>query len=154
MLDFLIRNGVIADGIQGSAVGIKDGLIDFIGGDTDLPAANTVIDAGGGLISPPFVDPHFHFENAFMMGSRTNLSGTLNEAIEIFNEDKIKITVPEIMARAEKTIDMALANGIGWNRPHPVPVQAWSPMFPEHKSDTPGDGFQISVQQRSGWADS
>ena len=118
MLDYVVKNCVIADGIEGSAVGIKDGKIDFIGSYADLPSAETVIDAGGGLISPPFVDPHFHFENAFMMGSRPNLSGTLNEAIEIFNEDKLKITVPEIMARAEKTINMALTNGIGWNRSH------------------------------------
>ena len=118
MLDFAIKNGIIADGIPGSALGIRDGIIDFIGSDSELPPASTVIDADGGLISPPFIDPHFHFENAFMMGSRPNHSGTLNEAIEIFNADKLKITVPEIMARAEKTIDLAMANGILWNRSH------------------------------------
>jgi len=118
MLEYAVTNGVIADGIPGTALGIKAGLIEFIGPDSELPSAQTVIDAQGGLISPPFVDPHFHFENAFMMGSRTNQSGTLNEAIEIFNEDKLKITVPEIMARAEQTIDLAMANGILWNRSH------------------------------------
>jgi cytosine/creatinine deaminase len=119
MLDFLITNGVLDDGTQCTALGIKDGKISLIETEmTTPPPARTVIDAGGGMISPPFIDSHFHFENAFMMGSRPNLSTTLGEAIEIFNEDKLKITVPEIMPRAEKTISMALTNGILWSRSH------------------------------------
>lgn len=119
MLDFLITNGVLDNGDQCTALGIKDGKISLLETEvTAPPPAKVVLDAGGGMISPPFIDSHFHFENAFMMGSRPNLSTTLQEAIEIFNEDKLKITVPEIMERAEKTISMAMANGILWSRSH------------------------------------
>jgi cytosine deaminase len=118
MLDIAVKNGVLADKLEGTAVGMKNGVIEYIGSDAGLPDAKAVLDANGGMISPPFVDPHFHFENAFMMGSRVNQSGTLLEAIEIFNEDKLLITPEEIMPRAQQTIEMAMKNGILWNRSH------------------------------------
>jgi len=44
-----------------------------------------VIDAGGRLLSPPFVDAHFHLDAALSHGlPRINASGTLLEGIRLW----------------------------------------------------------------------
>ena len=65
-MDLVIRNGLIVDGsgLPGylGDVGIDDGRIVSVGrplGDVD---AGRVIDAGGHVIAPGFVDPHTHLD--------------------------------------------------------------------------------------------
>jgi cytosine deaminase len=44
--------------------------------------AGEVIDVSGDLVSPPFVDPHFHMDATLSYGQpRINASGTLLEGI-------------------------------------------------------------------------
>jgi N-acyl-D-amino-acid deacylase len=62
--DLLIKNGTVVDG-TGSArrqadVAVKDGKIAEIGKITD--GAARVIDAGGLIVAPGFVDPHTHYD--------------------------------------------------------------------------------------------
>ncbi len=64
MLDLVIRNGRIVDGTglpgyQGD-VGIADGRIVAVG--TVRDEAAQVIDAGGKVVCPGFIDPHTHFD--------------------------------------------------------------------------------------------
>ena len=65
-MDLVIRNGLIVDGtgLPGylGDIGIEDGRIVSVGrplGDVD---ADRVIDAGGHVIAPGFVDPHTHLD--------------------------------------------------------------------------------------------
>ena len=55
--------------------------------------AGRVIDATGDLVSPPFVDPHFHMDATLSYGlPRINASGTLLEGIALWGELKPMLT--------------------------------------------------------------
>ncbi len=65
MLDLLLKNGQYPDfeaGVMKSAnLGVKDGKIAYIGGET--PQAAETADVSGCVVSPGFIDIHMHEEN-------------------------------------------------------------------------------------------
>lgn len=63
--------------------------------------AAQVIDATGDLVTPPFVDPHFHMDATLSYGlPRVNASGTLLEGISLWGELRDTATVDEMISRA------------------------------------------------------
>ena len=68
----------------------------------DLDAeAGRVVDASGCLVSPPFVDPHFHMDATLSYGiPRINASGTLLEGIALWGELKPLLTHEAVKERA------------------------------------------------------
>ncbi|HRO12088.1 MAG TPA: cytosine deaminase, partial [Amaricoccus sp.] len=72
-LDLLIKGGTLPDGTVAD-IGITGDTIVAIG---NLPTdAHRTIDATGDLVSPPFVDPHFHMDATLSYGlPRINASG-------------------------------------------------------------------------------
>ncbi|MEC8037575.1 MAG: amidohydrolase family protein, partial [Pseudomonadota bacterium] len=81
--------------------------------------AREIIDAEGYLVSPPFVDPHFHLDATLSLGTpRMNVSGTLLEGIGLWGELKPIQSVDDIMERALRYCDLAAAKGIGAIRSH------------------------------------
>jgi cytosine deaminase len=81
--------------------------------------AGEVIDAGGMLVSPPFVDPHFHMDATLSLGSpRMNVSGTLLEGIALWGELKPLQSIEDIIERALRYCDLAVSKGIGAIRSH------------------------------------
>ncbi len=70
------------------------------------------IDATGGLVTPPFVNPHVHLDKA-RLGAvmRPNVSQTLEEAIRITWEFKRAYTVDDILRRAGAVVEMAVREG-------------------------------------------
>ena len=84
MLDLLITNATLPDGRQSISVAVRDGRIVEVAPGLQAPAHET-IDAGGLLLSPPFVDAHFHLDSALTYGQpRVNASGTLLEGIALW----------------------------------------------------------------------
>ena len=78
-----------------------------------------VIEGHGGLISPPFVDAHFHLDATLSLGHpRLNQSGTLFEGIQIWAEQKPALTEEGIAQRAEELIRWAVARGTLAMRTH------------------------------------
>ncbi len=74
-------------------------------------AANE-IDAGGNLVSPPFVDPHVHLDAVFLDGRNTyNRSGTLLEGIKNWGTEKLTLTEEEIYQNALRAVRWYVANG-------------------------------------------
>jgi cytosine/creatinine deaminase len=58
-----------------------------------------VIDAAGDLVSPPFVDPHFHMDATLSYGQpRINASGTLLEGIALWGELREQATVEAMVS--------------------------------------------------------
>jgi N-acyl-D-amino-acid deacylase len=64
MFDVIVKNGLVVDGSGGPGfrgdVAVKDGRIAAVG--QGLGEARTVVDAGGRVIAPGFIDPHTHFD--------------------------------------------------------------------------------------------
>jgi cytosine deaminase len=70
------------------------------------------LDVRGRLVSPPFVDSHFHMDATLSVGRpRTNESGTLLEGIQIWAEQKPLLTVDDVRERALEFCRWAIARG-------------------------------------------
>ncbi|MCK4713919.1 MAG: amidohydrolase family protein, partial [Marinosulfonomonas sp.] len=115
--DLLVINAVLPDGTAAN-IGCTGGKIVAVGRDV-TGDAGVVLDAGAQLVSPPFVDPHFHMDATLSLGRpRMNVSGTLLEGIALWGELKPQQTVDEIIARALRYCDLAVSMGIGAIRSH------------------------------------
>ena len=116
--DLLVKNATLPDGQTGMDIACAGGLIVAVGRGIDGEAKQT-IDAAGQLVSPPFVDPHFHMDATLSLGNpRLNQSGTLLEGIALWGELKPLQSVDDIIARALRYCDLAVAMGIGAIRSH------------------------------------
>jgi cytosine deaminase len=115
--DCLVRGGVLADGTRAD-IGIVGDRIAAIA--PDLPAeAGEIVDAGGHLVSPPFVDVHFHMDATLSYGlPRINRSGTLLEGIALWGELKPHLTHEAVAERAMAYIDWAVSMGLLAVRTH------------------------------------
>ena len=119
----LIRNATLPDGRTGIDVLVQAGRIAAIGpqlfaGQT-APAGVQQIDAQGWLLSPPFVDAHFHLDATLSHGlPRTNASGTLLEGIALWGELKPLLTQDALIERALQYCDWAVARGLLAIRSH------------------------------------
>ncbi len=118
MLDLLITNANLPDGRRGQSIGILGGKIAEVSPSITADAAQT-IDAGGMLVSPPFVDAHFHMDATLSYGvPRVNESGTLLEGIALWGELKPHLTQDALVERALAYCDWAVAKGLLAIRSH------------------------------------
>jgi len=117
-MDLIIRNANLPDGRIGIDIGIKDGKIVAL--ESSLSAKSPEeIDASGYLVSPPFVDAHFHMDATLSLGLPSlNQSGTLLEGIALWGELKPHLTVEAIKERALRYCDLAVARGLLAIRSH------------------------------------
>ncbi len=118
MLDLILRDCALPDGRTGQDIGITQGRITAIG--PSLPAsAATEIQVGGQLVTPPFVDAHFHMDSTLSYGQpRINESGTLLEGIALWGELKPLLVQEAIVERAMAYCDWAVARGLLAIRSH------------------------------------
>jgi cytosine deaminase len=116
--DLVVRNATLPDGRSGQDVLVADGRIVAIAPGIAASARETV-DAGGLLLSPPFVDAHFHMDATLSYGlPRVNASGTLLEGIALWGELKPLLTQEVIVERALAYCDWAVAKGLLAIRSH------------------------------------
>ncbi|MDR9771840.1 amidohydrolase family protein [Rhizobium hidalgonense] len=118
MFDLIVRNANLPDGRTGIDIGIEGDRI--IAVERDLQAqAGEEIDATGRLVSPPFVDPHFHMDATLSLGlPRMNVSGTLLEGIALWGELRPIVTKEELVDRALRYCDLAVTQGLLFIRSH------------------------------------
>jgi cytosine deaminase len=115
--DILVREGILPDGTTAD-IGISGGRIAAIGPKLEGEAGQ-VVDAGGSLVSPPFVDPHFHMDATLSYGiPRINASGTLLEGIALWGELKALLTHEAVKERALRYCDWAVSMGLLAIRTH------------------------------------
>ncbi|MBB4237274.1 amidohydrolase family protein [Rhizobium esperanzae] len=118
MFDLIVRNANLPDGRTGIDIGIEGDRI--IAVEPNLQAqAGEEIDATGRLVSPPFVDPHFHMDATLSLGlPRMNVSGTLLEGIALWGELRPIVTKEELVDRALRYCDLAVTQGLLFIRSH------------------------------------
>lgn len=117
-LDLLVKNATLPDGRTGQDIAVTGGRITAI--EPGIAAeAGRVIDAGGLLVAPPFVDCHFHMDATLSLGlPRLNQSGTLLEGIALWGELKPLLTHEAVIERALRYCDLAVSQGLLAVRSH------------------------------------
>lgn len=116
--DLIIRNASLPDGRTGQSILCRDGRIAEVGAVPEIAGARE-IDAKGYLVSPPFVDAHFHMDATLSLGQpRLNRSGTLLEGIALWGELKPLLTHAAVIERALRYCDLAVSQGLLAIRTH------------------------------------
>ena len=115
--DLIVKGGTLPDGrtadiaVSGDRIAAVEPRIEA--------EAGRVIDASGCLVSPPFVDPHFHMDATLSYGiPRINASGTLLEGIALWGELKPLLTREAVKERALAYCDWAVSMGLLAIRTH------------------------------------
>ncbi|HAT30449.1 MAG TPA: cytosine deaminase [Janthinobacterium sp.] len=117
-MDVVIRNASLPDGRRQMDIAIQGGRIAAVGPALALSAGRE-IDAAGDLVTPPFVDAHFHLDATLSYGlPRVNESGTLLEGIALWGELKPQLTQDALIERAMRYCDWAVARGLLAIRSH------------------------------------
>jgi len=118
MFDLIVRNANLPDGRSGIDIGVQGTKIAEVS--TTIEAAATEeIDATSRLVSPPFVDPHFHMDATLSLGlPRLNRSGTLLEGIALWGELRPTLTREALVERALRYCDLAVTQGLLYIRSH------------------------------------
>ncbi|RWP04005.1 amidohydrolase family protein [Mesorhizobium sp.] len=115
--DLIVRGGTLPDG-RVADIGISGETIAAIE-PVMQGSARTEVDARGNLVSPPFVDPHFHMDATLSYGiPRINASGTLLEGISLWGELKPLLTHEAVRDRALTYCDWAVSMGLLAIRTH------------------------------------
>jgi cytosine/creatinine deaminase len=118
-MTLFVRNATLPDGRTGQDLRIASGRIEAIGPALPAPDGAQIIDAQGLLLSPPFVDAHFHLDATLSHGlPRINQSGTLLEGIALWGELKPLLTQEALVERALQYCDWAVAKGLLAIRTH------------------------------------
>ncbi len=108
--DLLISDATRLDDGESVCIGIRDGRIGAIEEELKGSAA-AHIDAHGGLVTPSFIEAHFHLDKVL---SRDRL-GALGpeEAFARAREVKRDFTVADVEERASRALELAVAHGTG-----------------------------------------
>ncbi len=117
-LDLLVKNAVLPEG--GAPVDIAAAAGRIVAVEPGITAeAGRILDAGGLLVAPPFVDCHFHMDATLSLGiPRLNQSGTLLEGIALWGELKPLLTHEAVVERALRYCDLAVSQGLLAIRSH------------------------------------
>lgn len=115
--NMIIKNATVRGFDESVDILIIDGKIEKI--EDSIEADCKIVDANGGLVLPPFIEPHIHLDTTLTAGEpKWNESGTLFEGIELWSERKTILTKEDVKTRAKKTIQWQIANGIQYIRTH------------------------------------
>ena len=109
-------NAVIYGHEGASEILVEDGI--FVGFGKDLGGADQVIDLEGSLVIPPYVDSHLHLDY-YMVGKTDkakNESGTLFEAIDIWNDFKKGTSKEEMKERIKAAVLECASHGTQYIR--------------------------------------
>jgi cytosine/creatinine deaminase len=130
VIDLLVRDARLAGTEGGVDLHVDDGRFVAIvphAASQEEGAARTVVEAGGQLVSAPFVEPHVHLDAVLTAGEpRWNESGTLWEGIACWSERKPMLTREDVVGRVEQVLRWYAANGTLHVRSH---VDVTDPSF-------------------------
>ena len=117
-MDTILRNSRIADGPGAPLVdiGIENGRIAAI--QAGLTAEAQVVELGGALVTPGFVETHIHLDKSCILDRLSSQQGGLNEAIGEVARLKQGFTAEDVYERAKRTLEKCVVNGTTHIRTH------------------------------------
>ena len=106
--------------LDGSTVDIliSKGRIERISPAGVVKPSGEILNASGGLVSPPYADPHLHLDAVLLGHSCPNQSGTLKEGIRNWAVARENLTEEDLLRRANLAVRWCVANGTGRIRTH------------------------------------
>jgi cytosine deaminase len=115
----LIKNVYIENAEKATDIRISGGVFEEIKEDLTPQPGEEVLDMGGKLALPPFIESHVHLDTCLTAGDPVwNLSGTLFEGIETWSKRKEKLTKADVKERVNRAIRMQASNGVQYVRTH------------------------------------
>ena len=116
-MDHILRGAVVAGGDGTSLdIGIADGRIAEI--EPQIEADAPVLDVGGRLVAPGFIETHIHLDKACILDRCRSERGDLAEAIDEVARVKREFTAEDVNARARRVLDACIAQGTTHMRTH------------------------------------
>lgn len=116
MVDLVIKNGriITPSGIVSGGIGVKDGIIVYIGSDYELPKAKRVIDAQENFVIPGLIDPHVHLaagtwssqEEGLRAQFKTETDGALHGGVTTLGHFLVAPMGKSLLPLLEATIDI------------------------------------------------
>lgn len=114
-VDWLLKNATVDAGGRWVDIALDGGKITAL--DADLPhTARETWDLGGSVVLPGLIDAHVHLDKTYTPAP--NRSGTLQEAIAVWKQEKPSLTSESYMERAVRAVRTAVLNGTTAMRTH------------------------------------
>ena len=115
----LFQNLTIENATEPVDIRVSDGTFAAIAPKLEPQSGEEVMDCTGKMALPPFVESHVHLDTCMTAGiPRWNMSGTLFEGIQCWEEYKPRLTMQDVRDRVSRAIRMQAANGIQYVRTH------------------------------------
>lgn len=115
----LLKNLYLENAQELSDIRIQNGKFAEIAPNLAPQEGEEVVDLGGKLALPPFIESHVHLDTCLTAGDPVwNMSGTLFEGIECWAKRKDKLTKADVRERVNRVVRMQAANGVQHVRTH------------------------------------
>lgn len=115
----LYRNLYIENADIASDIRVTDGKFEQIASSLEPRPGEDVIDFGGKLALPPFIESHVHLDTCLTAGEpKWNMSGTLFEGIETWALRKETLSRQDVRDRVHRAVRLYAANGVQHIRTH------------------------------------
>jgi len=116
-MDLILKDARLPGDADASVdIGIADGRIAAI--EAGLSADAEIVDAGGRLVSPGFVETHIHLDKSCILDRCSSRRGDLEEAIGEVAKAKKDFTAEDVYERGRRTIKKCLKQGTTHMRTH------------------------------------
>ena len=98
---------------------MSDGIFSEIAENLIPAAGEEVVDLGGRLVIPPFIESHVHLDTCLTAGDPCwNMSGTLFEGIECWAKRKDRLSADDVKERVRRAVRLYAGNGVQFIRTH------------------------------------
>lgn len=115
----LVRGLYIENATEAVDIRIKDGRFETIAAGLTPLSGEEVIDCGGKLALPPYIESHIHLDSVLTAGDPVwNKSGTLFEGIECWGKRKQKLTKQDVKERVTRALRKQAVRGVQYVRTH------------------------------------
>ncbi|MDO4740645.1 MAG: cytosine deaminase [Eubacteriales bacterium] len=115
----LYRNLYIENADSASDIRVTNGRFERIAACIEPYEGEEIVDFGGKLALPPFIESHVHLDTCLTAGEpKWNMSGTLFEGIETWALRKETLSRQDVRDRVNRAVRLYAANGIQHIRTH------------------------------------